>query len=108
MDPPPEPQSIDERLLALGDIVTFDHLEKELDVDAKIQAKIDRLIKRLLTTKAMKQMAGLANGPVIESTAIKEVAEGGLPQIEGPPIQNADQAQGEDVAGSELEEKLSS
>jgi hypothetical protein len=52
-----------EALLELGHLLTFDHVEKELDVDSKLQSKIDRLFKRFFQMKAMKQIAGLAESP---------------------------------------------
>ena len=80
-------QSVDEALLDLGDILSFDYLAKELEVDAKLHAKIDRLFKRLFASKAMKQMAGLSGGQVIEGTTVKELAppepkEEGLPEVQ--------------------------
>jgi hypothetical protein len=52
-----------EALLELGHLLTLDNLEKELDVESKLQSKIDRLFKRFFQMKAMKQIAGLAESP---------------------------------------------
>ena len=52
-----------EALLELGHLLTLDQLEKELDVESKLQSKIDRLFKRLFQMKAMKQIAGLGESP---------------------------------------------
>ena len=52
-----------EALLELGRLLTLDHFEKELDVESKLQSKIDRLFKRFFQMKAMKQIAGLAKSP---------------------------------------------
>ena len=52
-----------EALLELGHLLTLDHFEKELDVESKLQSKIDRLFKRFFQMKAMKQIAGLAESP---------------------------------------------
>lgn len=52
-----------EALLELGHLLTLDHFEKELDVESKLQSKIDRLFKRFFQMKAMKQIAGLAKSP---------------------------------------------
>jgi hypothetical protein len=41
-------------LLELGHLLTLDHFEKELDVESKLQSKIDRLFKRFFQMKAMK------------------------------------------------------
>jgi predicted XRE-type DNA-binding protein len=56
-----------------GRLVTLDHLSKELDVELKIQAKIDRLFKRLYQQKAWKQIDVVAVRPI-------------PPQIESPPL----------------------
>ncbi|MGC2010679.1 MAG: hypothetical protein WA693_06450 [Pseudolabrys sp.] len=56
---PPEEKSKDELLLELGDIVTLDHLDKELEVENKLMAKLDRLFKRFFQIKAMKPLIGL-------------------------------------------------
>jgi hypothetical protein len=53
----------DEALLELGDLVTLDHLDKELDVENKLHSKTDRLFKRFFQTRAMKQMVGLSGPP---------------------------------------------
>ena len=52
-----------EALLELGRLLTLDHFERELDVESKLQSKIDRLFKRFFQMKAMKQIAGLAKSP---------------------------------------------
>jgi hypothetical protein len=52
-----------EALLELGHLLTLDQLEKELDVESKLQSKIDRLFKRFFQMKAMKQIAGLGEPP---------------------------------------------
>ena len=72
----PAEKTNDELLLELGKLVTLDHLDKELDVENKLQTKIDRLFKRLYQIKAMKSLAGspLAPGlagstPVLELSA---------------------------------------
>jgi hypothetical protein len=74
----PSPKSAEEQLLELGNLLSFDQLEKEVEVESKLQAKIDRLLKRFFQIKAMKQIAGLTvstpaalNGPapVLELTA---------------------------------------
>jgi hypothetical protein len=80
--PAKPPESAEERvnkeLLEFGDLLTLDQLGKELDVETKLQAKIDRLLKQYFQIKAMKQIAGLTastpaalNGPapVLELTA---------------------------------------
>jgi hypothetical protein len=50
-------------LLELGDLVTVGHLDKRLDVENKLQAKIDRLFKRFFQMKAMKPIIGLGGAP---------------------------------------------
>jgi hypothetical protein len=87
VDPEPEvpaspPKSAEERindeLLELGNLLTFEQLEKELEVDFRLQTKIDRLLKRFFQIKTMKQIAGLTAStapalndpaPVLELTA---------------------------------------
>ncbi len=74
---PPKEKTTDERLLELGDFVSLGHLDKELDVENKLMAKLDRLLKRFFHIKAMKPMVGLgeplapamASAPVLELTA---------------------------------------
>jgi hypothetical protein len=56
-------QRAHEALLELGHLLTLDQLEKELDVESKLQSKIDRLFKRFFQMKAMKQIAGLGESP---------------------------------------------
>jgi hypothetical protein len=72
----PAEKTNDELLLELGDLVTLDHLDKELDVENKLLVKIDRLFKRFFQLKAMKSLAspplapGLAGTtPVLELSA---------------------------------------
>jgi len=80
--PAPPPKSAEERindeLLALGNLLTLEQLEKELDVEFKLQTKTDRLFKRFFQIKTMKQIAGLTAStpaalkdpaPVLELTA---------------------------------------
>ena len=80
--PAPPQKSAEERindeLLELGNLLTLDQLEKELEVEFKLQAKIDRLLKRFFQIKTMKQIAGLTAStaptlndpaPVLELTA---------------------------------------
>lgn len=59
-----------------GRLVTLDHLAKELDVELKIHAKIDRLFKRLFQQKAWKQIDVVTvNAPPrqIESPALRQL-----------------------------------
>jgi hypothetical protein len=56
-------QRATEALLEFGHLLTLDQFEKELDVESKLQSKIDRLFKRFFQMKAMKQIAGLAESP---------------------------------------------
>jgi hypothetical protein len=80
--PAPPPKSAEERindeLLELGNLLTLEQLEKELDVEFKLQTKTDRLFKRFFQIKTMKQIAGLTAAtpaalkdpaPVLELTA---------------------------------------
>src|SRR5262249_10051150 len=46
-------------LAQLGDMVTTDSLIKDLDLRARLDARIDRVIKRIMQLKAMKPMVGL-------------------------------------------------
>ena len=64
---PPKEKTTDERLLELGDFVSLDHMDKELDVENKLMAKLDRLLKRFFQIKAMKPLMGLGEplAPVI-------------------------------------------
>ena len=48
-------------MLELGDLVTLDHLDKELEVENKLMAKLDRLFKRFFQIKAMKPLIGLGD-----------------------------------------------
>jgi hypothetical protein len=64
----PAEKTNDELLLELGKLVTLDHLDKELDVENKLQAKIDRLFKRLYQIKAMKSLAGSPLAPGLAGT----------------------------------------
>jgi hypothetical protein len=74
----PAEKTNDEHLLELGDLVTLDHLDKELDVESKLLVKLDRLFKRFFQIRAMKPLIGLAESsapalagttPVLELTA---------------------------------------
>lgn len=80
--PAPPPKSAEERindeLLELGNLLTLEQLEKELEVEFKLQTKTDRLFKRFFQIKTMKQIAGLTAStpaalkdpaPVLELTA---------------------------------------
>jgi hypothetical protein len=61
---PPKEKSNDELLLELGNLVTLDHLDKELDVENKLMAKLDRLFKRFFQIKATKPLMGSVEPPV--------------------------------------------
>ena len=67
---PPKEKTTDERLLELGDFVSLGHLDKELEVENKLMAKLDRLLKRFFQIKAMKPLMGLGEplAPVIANT----------------------------------------
>ena len=67
---PPKEKTTDERLLELGDFVSLGHLDKELEVENKLMAKLDRLLKRFFQIKAMKPLIGLGEplAPVIANT----------------------------------------
>jgi len=58
---PPKEKSNDELLLELGNFVTLDHLDKELEVEMKLLAKLDRLLKRYFQIRAMKPLIGLGD-----------------------------------------------
>ena len=75
---PPKEKSNDELLLELGNFVTLDRLDKELEVETKLSAKLDRLLKRFFQIRAMKPLIGLGDPaapalasatPVLELTA---------------------------------------
>ena len=95
--PPPDPQTVDEALLDLGDVIAFDYVGKEMDVDAKLQAKIDRLFRRFFQIKASKQIDRLAGPQVIENRPAEITnqsepieQERQLPGVESPPLQELD------------------
>jgi hypothetical protein len=54
----PAEKSNEELLLELGNLVTLEHLDKELDVENKLQTKIDRLFKRFFQIRGMKSLIG--------------------------------------------------
>jgi len=58
--PEPPKEKSNELLLELGNLVTLDHLDKELDVENKL---IDRLFKRFFQIQAMKPLMGLVEPP---------------------------------------------
>jgi hypothetical protein len=59
-----EAQAADVHLAYMGDKVSVEELEKELELHARIDAQIDRLLKRLMQLKAMKPLVGLGVEPV--------------------------------------------
>ena len=69
---PPKEKTNDELLLELGDLVTLDHLDKELDVENKLLVKLDRLFKRFCQIRAMKPLIGLgeSSAPALASTTL--------------------------------------
>lgn len=69
VDPPKPAETVDEALLELGEIVTLDYVAKELDVDAKLQAKIDRLLRRFWQIRVEKQLRIPKDGKTIEGRA---------------------------------------
>jgi hypothetical protein len=79
-----EEKSDDDLLLELGNLVTLDYLDKELDVQNKLQSKIDRLFKRFFQMKAMKPLMGLGQTPppmLANETPMLELAAGDAPKI---------------------------
>ena len=63
-------QLIDDELLQLGKLLTLDQLNKELDVEAKMQAKIDKLFKRFFQIRAMKQITAVAEAKPVADSAV--------------------------------------
>ena len=53
---PPKEKTTDELLLQLGDFVSLGHMDKELEVENKIMAKLDRLFRRFFQIKTMKPL----------------------------------------------------
>jgi hypothetical protein len=53
---PPKEKTTDELLLQLGDFVSLGHMDKELEVENKIMAKLDRLFRRYFQIKTMKSL----------------------------------------------------
>jgi len=85
---PPKEKSNDELLLELGNFVTIDRLDKELEVEMKLLVKLDRLLKRFFQIRAMKPMIGLGDPavpavagatPVLELTVTDAPTSSGLP-----------------------------
>ena len=85
---PPKEKSNDELLLELGNFVTLDHLDKSLEVEMKLLAKHDRLLKRFFQIRAMKPLIGLGDPaapalasatPVLELTATDAPTAADLP-----------------------------
>jgi len=65
-----------DKLLEFGSLVTIEHLDKRLDVDNKLQSKIDRLFRRFFQMKATKPIMGLGEGPLptpINETPLLEI-----------------------------------
>ncbi len=52
------------KLAEMSDLLTFENLLQELSVIDRIDAMIDRCLKRLLFVKGLKSIAGSASGPV--------------------------------------------
>ena len=64
-------QSVDEALLDLGDILSFDSLSQGVGGGCrKFTQRLTVCLKWLFASKAMKQMAGLSGGQVIEGTTM--------------------------------------
>jgi hypothetical protein len=61
--------SIELELASLGDRITIEGLTKEIELDARLEARIDRLLKRLYQLKAAKQMLGLGSRTTYPATA---------------------------------------
>jgi hypothetical protein len=85
---PPKEKSNDELLLELGNFVTLDHLDKSLEVEMKLLAKLDRLLKRYFQIRAMKPLIGLGDPaapalasatPVLELTVTDAPTTSDLP-----------------------------
>jgi hypothetical protein len=66
----PVEKTNDEFLLELGDLVTLEHLDKELDVENKLLVKLDLLFKRFFQIRAMKPLIGLreSSAPALAGT----------------------------------------
>ncbi len=81
----------DERLLAIGDEFTLDQLNRELDIQAKLHAVLDRLFKRLWQIKAFK--------PLLNASDSQRRA----PAIEGPLLElNANDNAGASLVNSDI------
>jgi hypothetical protein len=89
---PPKEKSTDELLLELGNLVTLDHLNKELEVEMKLLAKLDRLLKRFFQIRAMKPLIGLGDpaAPALASTTpvLELTAATDAPNTSGAPDQD--------------------
>jgi hypothetical protein len=62
-------KGIELALASLGDRITIEGLTKEIELDARLEARIDRLLKRLYQLKAAKQMLGLGSRTTNPATA---------------------------------------
>lgn len=69
--PPQVGNETDEALLEFGEILSLDYVVKELEVHAKLDARIDRLLKRFFLHRTMTQMPGFGGPQVIEGTAVE-------------------------------------
>jgi len=61
----------DVALIQLGEHLTYGHLETEVEVESKLDARLDRAWKRFYCNKAMQEIAGSKKslpGPVIDVT----------------------------------------
>ena len=55
--------SDDYELAMLGDVATIDHLQAELDIMERLEARASRAMKTLMQAKAMKQIIGTVPAP---------------------------------------------
>ena len=80
------PDDADDPMLGLREFATLESLSKELDLDLKIQAKLDRQYKRLWQIKAAKQIDVLNGSPsrsAVESRPLQQLAPPETPMQNG-------------------------
>src|SRR5438876_907290 len=79
-------QELELELANLGEQITVERLDQEIELNSRLDARIDRLLKRLFQVKAAKQMIGLGSGSPEAAAAPREIASSPCDQAAKPPV----------------------
>jgi hypothetical protein len=84
--------TLEQHLMKLGEQITPEKLIEEIELAVRLDARIDRLLKRLFQLKAAKQMVGLGSRPQDGSSPVRKLSSSPASRANGGGQVAADKA----------------